>query len=257
MKKLLISLFVLSLIFSLAACGGSSAPAQAPAKEAAAPTAAPTEAPTPEPTPEPTPAPAAAWEVAASGVDQRDSYGTKWVRAWALIENTGDLPLYLESANLDIEDGDGKLVQSMSLVSAFPQVILPGQRAAYEEETVAADGLPKDGLSIYSRYGVSEAGVEPSALEVRELEVYDASYGGVQARGRVFNVSEDQEYSMIYAAVLCFDADGGYLGTLWTILDGELPAGERQGFETMASEWFKAADVASTEAYAYAYQYQW
>ena len=253
MKKVMTLALALVMLLSLAACGGSSSAPSATAapKEAAAP------APTKAPTPEPTEAPAAEWEVVSTGVETwTSSIGTPWIRAWVEIENTGDLPLYLGSTSFDIEDENGKLLDTLGTVNGFPQVLLPGERGVYEESTMAEDGMPKEGMSVYSRLNVTEAKVDCVRLDVSDFEVKADKYKQIKGMGRIVN-GTGEEQSLVYVAALLYDADGTYLGTVWTILSDKIPDGEKQGFETMAAEFpLNLNAVASWAVYAYPYHFQ-
>lgn len=236
----------LSVCFVFAAgCGGSSAPEEKTAPPAAAPA---TEA----------PAPAEAWETVSSGVKTwTNSIGSNWARAWVEIENTGSVPLYLESTTFDLEGPDGKLVKSLSMVSGYPQVLMPGERGVYEEETTLDKGELPETLTVYSRLDVVPATVECVRLDVSELEITDASTTGLRMTGRVVNTT-GEERSLVYVAALLYAADGTYLGTMWTILDGAVPAGEKQGFERgdLGQLNLSAEDIDHWTAYAYPNQFQ-
>lgn len=260
MRKVITFALILCLVFA-AGCGGSSAPASAaPAENAAQPAAETKSEPdlTEAPETEPEPATAEAWETVSSGVvTWTNSIGTNWARAWVEIENTGSAPLFLESTTFDLEDPDGKLVKSLSLVSGYPQVLLPGERGVYEEETTLDDGDIPEGMTVYSRLGVVPAKAGCVRLDVPEFELKDDSMMGLKMTGRAVN-NTDEDQSLVYVAALLYDADDTYLGTLWTILDSDVPAGEKQGFEHSDLDQLNlsAADVDHWLVYAYPNQFQ-
>ena len=64
-----------------------------------------------------------------------NSIGTKWIKVVVPIKNTGSENLYISPCTIDIENSEGNLEDTLSLVSAYPQVVKPGETAYYYEET--------------------------------------------------------------------------------------------------------------------------
>ena len=88
-----------------------------------------------EPTDEPAPA-GTAYEVTyTNAIVYKNSIGSVWVHAIVQLENTGTDPLYLSSSTIDLEDADEHLVKTLDLVSAYPEVLLPGETALLVEDT--------------------------------------------------------------------------------------------------------------------------
>jgi hypothetical protein len=205
-----------------------------------------------------TPEPGAHWEEVSSGVKVwKNSIGSKWVHAWIEIRNTGTEPLYLSSASMDLEDAAGDFAQTLKSVNPFPQILMPGEVGVYDECTLADDDLPMKDLTVTSRLDVEPAKRSCIRYDVSSLKIKTDKYKQTKATGRVENGTDETADGMIYVAVLCYNKKGAYLGTLWTIVTDDIPAGDRQGFETMGADFeVKAEDVASTVAYAYPYQFQ-
>lgn len=55
-----------------------------------------------------------------------NSIGTTWVIGIATLKNTGTCDLYISNVGMDIEDADGSLVDTMSLVTSTHAVISRG-----------------------------------------------------------------------------------------------------------------------------------
>lgn len=205
-----------------------------------------------------TPEPGAHWEEVSSGVKVwTSSTGNRRVHVWIEIRNTGDTPLFLSSTSIDLEDADGGLCQTLSSVNGFPQVLMPGETGVYDDVVMADDELPDDGLSIYCRPKISEAKVPCVRYDVTGVKISTDKYKRTTAKGRVENNTDEPADGIISVAVLCYDKDGSYLGILRTYLTDDIPAGERQGFETMSADWpVTADDIAETVAFCYPQQFQ-
>ena len=212
-----------------------------------------------EPTATAEPLKGAHWEKVSSGAKVwKNSIGTQWVHAWYVIKNTGDVPLYLESASMDIEDKDGELLQTLRSVSAYPQVLKPGEVGVYDECTITDEDLPTKGLKIHFRPKVEEATVKCIRYSVKNFKVKTDKYKNTKGKGKVENKTKETADGMIYVCALCFNEKGSYRGLLWTIITDDIPAGDYLGFETMSAEWkVKEGDYAKVVKYAYPYQYQW
>ena len=212
-----------------------------------------------EPDPTAVPEPGAHWETVSSGAEVcSSSAGARYVHAWIEIRNTGDQPLYLDATTFEIEDSEGDLGQVLDLVTAFPQVLMPGELGVYEETARADEDLPDEGLAVVSRLEVKPAEVECVRYDVTGFKLKTDKQGNTTGKGRVENGTDKDADGFIYVAALCYDGDGAFMGTIWTIIMEEIPAGERQAFETGSPVWkAHADDIAETVLYAYPDQFQW
>lgn len=174
-----------------------------------------------------------------------DSIDTSYVRVIGIVENTGTTDLYLETATADIEDENGEIIDSIDMVSVYPNVIAPGEKAYYYEEGFleADPGKCKAVLNFdydkavdpIVRYDVSEDKIK---------EEYESSY----IVGRTANnTEEDAEF--VYVAVIAFDKDGNVLGVGFDIID-TLKAGKEHGFKAYIDEIAKD-DIDHYEVFAY------
>ncbi len=183
------------------------------------------------------------------------SIGTNWIRVAIPVKNTGDVNLYLETSSVDVENADGSLAQTLSMVSAFPQIIKPGETAYYFEETTY-DGTNTEGLKVVPHVKAEKAKVDLIRLEVSDLQIKDGTFG-TKLIGRVQNTT-DKKLSLVYVVANYYDKDGKFIGQQFTILTDDLPAGEKVGFETSAlSSQITSDDIASYDVIAYPFQYQW
>lgn len=254
MMKRFIALFLGSvLVLSLAACGSSgddntSNPTSEPSK-----TTENAPAPTLEPKEE------EAYEITYSNVKTyTNSIGTTYAQVIVEIENTGTVDLYLSSGSYDLEDENGKLVASSSMVSTYPEVISPGEKAYMYEENMldeAVDGA----LTVLPRPGVEKAKVENIRYSATDVEISSDKYGRIKAIGRVENTTSEDEDGMIYVVIILKDANGTPIGQIFTIIMDDLAAGDKAGFEASAMSLpddVTADSVSSYDVFAYPMQMQ-
>ena len=156
-----------------------------------------------------------------------NSIGTVWVVGIATVKNTGNCDLYISNSGMDIETADGKLVDTMTLASATPTVISPGETTIiYGEQTVSAEGDYK----VVPTYKAVEAKIPNTRYEVSDVSLSeDDLMGTLEVVGRVEN-GGDEDQSMIEVVVVMYDADGKVLGVMTTYTD-EIAAGAKGTFK--------------------------
>ena len=145
-----------------------------------------------------------------------NSIGTVWVVGIATVKNTGNCDLYISNTGMDIETADGKLVDTMTLASATPTVISPGETTIiYGEQSVSAEGDYK----VVPTYKAVEAKIPNTRYEVSDVSLSeDDALGTLEVVGRVEN-GGDEDQSMIEVVVIMYDADGKVLGVMTTYTD--------------------------------------
>ncbi len=247
-KSIVLFVLVLSLILTMTACGnlsptGTSGVVPDQTKTSSTST-------TKEDT---------AYEVTySSAKTYKNSIGTVWAQIFFEVTNTGTSDLYLSSGGCDLEDSTGKLVASETMISVYPQVISPGEKAYYYEETTLDGVTDTPELTVKARPDAEKAKVSKQELAVSEVELQDGTYSGIKAIGRVENTLSE-EISMAYVAIVLYDAQNKPIGLLSTILTDKLAIGIKMGFEASALSLPDDIDksaVASFKAYAYDFQYQ-
>lgn len=156
-----------------------------------------------------------------------NSIGTVWVVGITTVKNTGNCDLYISNSGMDIETADGKLVDTMTLASATPTVISPGETTIiYGEQTVSAEGDYK----VVPTYKAVEAKIPNTRYEVSDVSLSeDDLMGTLEVVGRVKN-GGDEDQSMIEVVVIMYDADGKVLGVMTTYTD-EIAAGAKGTFK--------------------------
>ena len=198
-----------------------------------------------------------AYEVGEGKVVLSNSYDTIWAQISVPVTNTGKTDLYLGSGTMDLEDADGHLVDSISMVSVYPPVLQPGETAWYYEETIL-DQAPESDLTVVPHVDVSKAKVACIRYEVSDVSLVDEEFGGIKITGRVKNTTEE-DGSGVYVAVNMYNADNEFIGQAFTILDNDLKSGDQMGFSasTFGSfDIFETANVDHYDVYAFPLQFQ-
>ncbi|MPM86395.1 hypothetical protein SDC9_133484 [bioreactor metagenome] len=252
MKRLFIAAMALLLVMFLFACGSNETATQTPEQPA----------PSGETTPPPE-APAetkeASYEVTYTNCKLwKDSIGSVWGQTIVEISNTGTENLYLSTGSYDLEDKDGNLVASKTLVSTYPDVLAPGEKGYMYEETTLDDVDTSMALTVIARPDVEKSTSELVRFPVTDTKISDAEYGGVKMLGRVENTSKEAQ-SMVYIVAFLYDSNGTMIGSMFTILSDELAAGDKIGFEMQGfslPDNVTASSVANYVVYAYPYQMQ-
>lgn len=260
MKKTLKTLIAGILCFALTACGSSSSAPKESEEQKEPETAAETktEEESKEEEAKEEVKEAASWEVGEATITTwTDSIGSRWAQIICPVTNTGTKNLYLSTGTMDLEDADGHLVDSLSMVSVFPDVIQPDETGYYYEETILDEGTP-EGLSVLPHVKVKEATIDCIRYDVSEVNVADEQYGGIKITGRVAN-STDEDASLVYVTAFLYDSEDHMIASAFTILTDDLVAGDKVGFSMStfsAPDTLTAGSVDHYEVYAYPTQYQ-
>lgn len=187
-----------------------------------------------------------------------NSIGTPYVQVIVEIENTGTTDLYLSSGSYDLEDADGNLLASNSMVSTYPTVISPGEKAYMYDEDMMDEPVSGE-IVVKPRPNVKIAQVENIRYNISDVNISTDKYGRLKAIGRIENGTNENADGMIYIVFILKDAGGNPIGQIFTILMDDLAAGDKIGFEateTMLPNDVTAESVASYEVFAYPMQIQ-
>ncbi len=200
-----------------------------------------------------------AYEVVyTKGTVYTNSIGTTWIQIIVQIENTGSEALYLKSSSVDLEDADGKLVDTKTYISAYPEVLLPGETAVLEEDTTLDSDPGVSELKVIPHLDIVKAKVECIRYTVSETSLSTDKYGELKMTGRVENNTAEAE-SMVYVVANLYDAEHHAIGQLFTILTNELKPGEKVGFSLSclsAPDSLTEDSVASYEVFSFPVQFQ-
>ena len=186
-----------------------------------------------------------------------NSIGTVWVQVIVEVTNTGSVPLYLSSGAFDLEDQSGSLVKSVSMVSSYPDIIEPGEKGYYYEETTLDVDEPIE-LVVLPRPDIRRARIENIRYAVTDLTLSETTFNDIKMMGRVEN-THDEEQEMVYVVAILFDSNGVPIGRILEIIMEHFQPGDKIGFEASSFSMpnrIKLGDIASHEVYAYPMQYQ-
>lgn len=183
-----------------------------------------------------------------------NSINTAYITVVVPVKNTGNTNLYLSSCTIDVENSNGTLEDTLSMVSVYPQVIKPGETAYYYEDTFY-DGDSFSGLKAIPHVEVEKATVKCIRYEVSEVQIKNEEYFGSYAMGRVENTT-DADGSSVYVVVNFYDSDKNLICQQFDILDDGLKAGEKKSFKTSNLDSVDASKISSYSVYAFPYQYQ-
>lgn len=183
--------------------------------------------------------------------------GSQWMQTIIPITNTGDANLFVDGGSFDIEGADGSLIGVQSYVSAYPQVLAPGEVGYIYENTTMETVIDGDPV-IVPHPDIDVATVDFIRFETSDISISDEEYGGIKAIGRVKNTTDSTE-SMVYVAIALYDESGNVIDIMYTVLADELPAGDQIGFEMSSFSLpghITAAMVADYDVWAYPLQMQ-
>lgn len=201
-----------------------------------------------------------AYEVTYSNaITYTNSIGTTWVQSIVEIENTGSENLYLSPGSYDLEDADGNLIASQSMVSVFPDVIAPGEKGYMYEETTLDEYSGNGNLVIIPRPDVKAAKVDLIRYNISDVTLKDDKYNGVKVLGRIENQTSEPTDGMVYIAAFFYNEEGNPIGSAFTILNEDIAAGDKIGFEFSGSSLpddITADNISSYEIYSYPLQFQ-
>ena len=178
-----------------------------------------------------------------------------WGQVIAAVQNTGDAPIYLQNSTFHITDAEGKSLASDTTVSAYPQIVAPGETGYYYAETYL-ETESAEGLMLEFTPQVSVSAQQAVAYTVENPNLQDSRYGGMELRVTLSN-SAAQDTRHYCVAVLLFDAEGKLLGQFYDVPSVKVPAGGSAVLELssyMLPDTVTKAEIADYRILAYELQ---
>ena len=193
-----------------------------------------------------------------SAVYWKNSIGTYWVQAIIQVTNPGTIPIYIDGGSIDIEDANGKLVKTISYVSAYPDILLPGESALIVEQTTLDEKPATDTLKAIHHLSVKKSKNPCIRYAVTETEIKDSRYSGLEMMGRVHN-NGAEAVDFLYVVANLYDVNHNPIGQLIEIVSDGINPGEKKGFTATSlgsPPTLKKDAVAFYEVFAFPLQYQ-
>lgn len=178
-----------------------------------------------------------------------------WGQVITAVQNTGDAPIYLQDSTFHITDAEGKSLASDTTVSAYPQIVAPGETGYYYAETYL-ETESSEGLTLEFTPQVSVSAQQAVAYTVENPDLQDSRYGGMELRVTLSN-SAAQDTRHYCVAVLLFDAEGKLLGQFYDVPSVKVPAGGSAVLELssyMLPDTVTKAEIADYRILAYELQ---
>ncbi len=178
-----------------------------------------------------------------------------WGQVISAVQNTGDAPIYLQDSTFHITDAEGKSLASDTTVSAYPQVVAPGETGYYYAETYLETESAEE-LMLEFTPQVSVSAQQAVAYTVENPDLQDSRYGGMELRVTLSN-STAQDTRHYCVAVLLFDAEGKLLGQFYDVPSVKVPAGGSAVLELssyMLPDTVTKAEIADYRILAYELQ---
>ena len=253
MKKVVTWILALTMIATLAACGGGDSTGDTSNPTASVQTNSPQ-------TTEPAPTPSVPEIEFVSEEYQvyTDVFDDPTATYLAEIKNPSDTAIHLSNISLDLEHPDGTLIKTVSLLTVKPRTIPAGGTGYICDEiyNTSLDGeITLDALTAavpklhYSMDPVTDAS-EPT-VELSQVSAKD-EFGHVGMIGKIKNTGSET-YSNLFVAAPVRDANGKLLTVILGSVADLAPDVEK-GFDGVAFAGRPISDISAVTLEAFAYE---
>ncbi|MFC7063406.1 FxLYD domain-containing protein [Halobacillus seohaensis] len=162
---------------------------------------------------------------------RKDSIDNVYGSYSAVITNTGDKPAMIGDVQVNFEGEGDTIIGTAAMVSAVPDVIMPGEVAYLGvskglESATSADEVTDVSVNI----DFDSTNEEPMMLETTSVEVKEGSHYPYVVTGTVMNPNKEKADDIRLAAGL-YDENGEFLGTLNGSIQVSLNQDGKAGFE--------------------------
>ena len=194
------------------------------------------------------------YEIGDSFVTLYAKYSSDYIRVYAPVTNTGNVNIYIGSCSFNVEDSEGNLQQTLSYADCYPNIIRPGETTYVYKDTTYS-GAVKEGLVAIPAFTIKNAmSADDTRYQVDSVEFYLPQYSSMlRAKGTVTNNTESKSSSLVYVAILTFDAENNYLYTFMDLLSSAIEPGDSVEYETSGISNITADLIDHYETYAYEY----
>ena len=176
------------------------------------------------------------------------TFGSHLAAAFVEIENTGNTPLYLHDGQFDVEDNNGHLLTTQTLVSTCPDALRPGETGYFYSDYIdLSDVDDSNGLVFVPHYKVDEARHEIIDYEVSDLGIREDDMFKCKVSGRLTN-TQDEEINLLYVYVIYYDSEGRVLGISGTNITDVQP-GDTTSFEVIGKFFYDGVNYSDIAEY--------
>ena len=176
------------------------------------------------------------------------TFGSHLAAAFVEIENTGNTPLYLHDGQFDVEDNNGHLLTTQTLVSTCPDALRPGETGYFYSDYIdLSDVDDSNGLVFVPHYKVDEARHEIIDYEVSDLGIREDDMFKCKVSGRLTN-TQDEEINLLYVYVIYYDSEGRVLGISGTNITDVQP-GDTTSFELIGQFFYDGVTYSDIAEY--------
>jgi len=168
------------------------------------------------------------------------------------LTNTGSSNLALTGGAMDFEDEEGTLLAAEKAVSAYPDILSPGEKGYLYCQLNYENRMPNT-IKMIARPKIEETDSDPVRLAVSDASVVNTAYGEIKVLGRIENTTNTVQDSFHVAAILLDDKEIP-IAVLYSFFSEEVDPGDRIGFEL--DSYFLPEDITAemvSDALVYAY----
>ncbi len=182
----------------------------------------------------------------------QDMGGSVFILGIVEVENTGSSQLSFSGGSMDFEDEAGNLLSAEKMVSAYPSILLPGEKGYLYCQSYYENAIPES-IKMVARLKIEATNAECVRLKTTDVGIQDKTYGGVTILGRVENTTDETQSFFQVAAVL-YDETDTPIAVIPDLISEEVQPGEKIGFELQSfflPEDVTAEKVSCVVVYAY------
>ena len=154
------------------------------------------------------------------------------------VSNLINDPLYFKESDFDIVDENGKLIDTMKSVSAYPPIVNPDETAVYYDARIS-DKISDTNIRLKA---IPHIESEKSHVNLNGLIMTDSRVGGsLYSTGTVKNDSF-QEYKNVHIAIISRKANKEVVSVMTATIDSIKP---HEQIEFKAKDFLKQRDLGS------------
>lgn len=185
-----------------------------------------------------------------------DYFDDPYLQCVSVIQNTGEVPIYISSCKFDIETSDGELVDVMD-AEVYPNIIAPGEKAIVYDVSSFDKYNPEKEYVALPNVNYKKSTTTLEYLKISSFSLSENKYGYLECVGRVENTT-DKEQTLYMVVIFLYDDNGNILDLAYTYPD-DIAQGEKTSFDkTFMDNYFGVdlEDVVKYKVIAYPVKFQ-